>query len=273
MARVHELALTSIILCFASVAYCDEPGKGYGLVHVFQAKPDPNLQAVINQVFPDFPEFDSYLARDVDIASGWVILGEVTTYFTNSGNNGWEGVTMAVLNLFEDDGQLDTEDPTTGMIVPVTVIDSDGDGILEMTASDLNILLVGHNWIGLTPIAEFGVFGQEFQTGSSSSENQETHLINPGGGFGFGTKWAPVSEVFTNERFDAALTVLGYSPQLCCVDLYAWDFDVIRGIQTAGELASLCAIDGDKLVVQAGPVFGLGESPVDAEIRFRSTSR
>jgi hypothetical protein len=175
---------------------------------LWDQQPDPNGQGIIDQVFPDFPEFSSYMVSDV-VFSTDVSIDSVTTYFTNV-NTSWpqNSTGTAILNIFADDGALDTEDPTAGLLV--TADFSVGGNWLELMASGLAIdLLAGTYWIGLTPVLSFDPFGQEFHQQATPNVGAHTQLRNPGGGFAFGTEWVEAGSIGSVADFDAAITIRG----------------------------------------------------------------
>ncbi len=80
-------------------------------------------------------------------------------------------------------------------VTNVTVTDL-GD-VLAVTADlDRYINLgPGNYWVGLTPIAEFEMFGQEFHLHSSEFVGGPTMYRNPGGGFGLGKNWGSADQL------------------------------------------------------------------------------
>jgi len=177
-----------------------------------QSQVQADVNALVDQEFPDFPDFSSYMVMDFQNGVDWNVQS-VTTYFTNQ-TFAWYGVTEARLNLFpfkSDSLPGPGDDPTAGVVVPVTVTDSAFGG-LEVTASGLDIdAPAGTHWIGLTPLAEFAVFGQEFHQAASPLQLDDTAWRNPGGGFGFGTDWQTTAAVATDwvGVYDAAFKIEG----------------------------------------------------------------
>ena len=170
--------------------------------------PNPDDSAFVDQAFADFPDFSTYLVSDVTFGSD-ITIDSITTYFTN-GNLTWPqgGAGTATLNIFADDGALDSEDPASGMSVPVTYnVSATG---IDVVASGLGIALgAGTYWVGLTPELDFGVAGQEFHLGAGPV-GANTAARNPGGGFGLGTDWFEAGPAFGGlDTWDAALTITG----------------------------------------------------------------
>ncbi len=168
----------------------------------------------VDQQFSDFPTFSTYNVSDATFGNA-VTVQSVTTYLTvgATGNN-WAGVTSGILNIFDGNGLVAGDDPTTGGdfgpgAVSVTYTDLGG-GVGALTASGLNInLAAGTYWFGLTADASFATFGQEFHWQSATTIGANTHGRNPGGGFGFpaGTSWFDI--VGASGVEDLAFTIEG----------------------------------------------------------------
>jgi len=171
-----------------------------------------DVNALVDQEFADFPDFSSYMVMDVVVPAGGWNIEEVTTYFTNQ-TFAWYGVTDARLNIFDKTGALPAagDDPTTGTSVGVSVTDSAFGG-LEVVAAGLDIdLAAGEYWIGLTPIADFAAFGQEFHQAVTPVVGEDTAWRNPLGGFGYGTDWQTTAAISTDwvGVYDAAIEIAG----------------------------------------------------------------
>lgn len=189
---------------------------------LYDAPPVGDINSFVDQDFPDVPEFSAYIVDDVEFTAD-VTIGSVTTYFTfDSSGDGtpWPaddaGMPFtAILNIFPDDGTLDTEDPAAGTVVDVTVEDNDddGDGFIQVTACGLSIdLAAGTYWIGMTPTIDFGIYGQEFHPNSAGIVGSEAFIRNPGGGFALptGTAWGAISVNFNppGTPADVSMTIL-----------------------------------------------------------------
>ncbi len=162
--------------------------------------------AFVDQNFPDFPDFSTFLVSDVVFGSG-VIINSITTYYTNA-NNLWpqNAAGTATLNIFADP-LSGGDDPMAGASVVVNFVTS-ADGI-AVTASGLNIALgAGTYWIGLSPELDFGAAGQEFHL-EAAGVGANTQGRNPGGGFGLGLDWFDAGQTFAGINWDGAITIIG----------------------------------------------------------------
>lgn len=178
---------------------------------LWDQQPDGDQAAFVDQDFPDFPEFSTYLLNDVMFGTN-VNISSVTTYFTDQNGLWPTGPAQAVLNIF-DSPLAAGDDPTTGGdfgIASVLVdIMATADGF-SITADSLNIALAaGVYWFGLTPILDFTTYSQEFHRGTIGVQLANTMGRNPGGGFGVGTDWFDAGQTFGGIDWDMALTIEG----------------------------------------------------------------
>ncbi len=177
-----------------------------------QSDYDEGVNAFVDQVFDDFPDFDSYLVNDVDTGGDAWVIDSVMTFFTNGNDWANADVTQGRLNIFPKTGDLPddgADDPGAGQVVDIVIIDL-GD-TMAVLAGGLNIELdPGEYWVGLTPLANFGAFGQEFHRGAPIS-GVDTAWRNPGGGFGLGGDWSTTAPLAPDwiDLFDAAITITG----------------------------------------------------------------
>lgn len=170
--------------------------------------PGPGPDALIDQEFPDLPDFSTYIVSDV-VFDAAVTIDSITTYFTNQ-TNSWPLLPVARLNIFADDGTLDSEDPTAGIVVALE--NTQVGNLLELTTLfGLDIdLPAGTYWIGLTPILAFDPFGQEFHPAAAGMVGEPTHSRNPGGALGVGTDWFVSGQTLGAPNFqDAAIRIEG----------------------------------------------------------------
>ena len=174
--------------------------------------------AFVDQTFPDFPDFDTYLVCDVVVDEpGWNVTG-VTMFFTDPGT--WPmGDNPATLNIFEKTGTLPEpgDDPAAGMQVTAQ-IEPDVFG-LAITAAGLDINLApGEYWIGLTPDVNFGQFGQAFHLETFFPQGDGTAARNPGGAFAIGSDWIDAGTAFGGvPGWDGAIRVNGTEGAGVCI--------------------------------------------------------
>jgi hypothetical protein len=205
MQRVSQWSAILVLLVASSSSNADI---------LWNQAPNATLGALIDQQFSDFPTFSTYMVNDVTFGSN-VTVNSVTTYFTNQNSGTWLGVSQGILNIFDGNGLVAGDDPTTGGdfgpgLIAVSFTDLGG-GILAATASGLNInLAAGTYWFGLTPDAAFGTFAQEFHLDSGSTVGSLSQVRNPGAAFGFGTDWS-ASTVLSATYADGPLLIEGTS--------------------------------------------------------------
>lgn len=173
-----------------------------------QSDYDLAANCYVDQEFPDFPAYSTYQVHDFTTHGLPWRIKAVSTYFT-AGYGDWSGIMEARLNLFPKTGSLprDGDDPTAGTVVGITKTLIDGGATWKITADSLYWDITGGDyWIGLTPIAELGTYGQEFHRVAQTQLLDFTSLRDPGGGFGFGSGWATYRALGYTEG-DGALTV------------------------------------------------------------------
>lgn len=176
---------------------------------------DPFYDSVlVDQSFPDSPDFDAYMVNDVLVGgNGWTV-SSVTTYFSH-GWGDWPDVGHARLNIFKKTGALPNadDDPGSGLRVPVTISVISFGYSLSVNASGLDIdLAPGEYWIGLTPDIEYGLYLQEYHL-PAQILGADTAWRNPGGAFGIGTHWQNLDGIDDTDSWvglaDAAMLVEG----------------------------------------------------------------
>ena len=213
--------ITRRLLCLtAGCALLVAPGAWAQEV-VWDSPVDPNITAFVDQQFPDFPDFSTYLVGHVHFDRDTEIH-DIKTYFTNA-NNAWpQGVLNGVLNIIPQDGLPPNDYDPSSDGVSLTATMAPGANGLEFTASlgGGTTLTAGAYWIGLTPDIDFGVFGQEFHQGTADFE-KNTAGRNPGGGFGVGTDWFEAGPTFGGIDWGLAVTITGKNAKNDC----PWDLD------------------------------------------------
>jgi len=274
---IKRILLIAIFLASFAVARASM-GQGPSVLYDL---PPGGIYRMVNQDFPDFPTYSSYLVNDVVVpAQGWCVDG-IRIYVSNSneaqGFSSWVGaVTVGVLNVFPDDGALDSEDPTLGAPVIVaceeTVIGGD---VLSITTTGLDLELAqGTYWIGLCPEAGFSELNQEFTwgIGEGLSDGASTEFRNPGGAFGLGTGWAPAGTLLIGDDWDMAMQVTGSLGACNAVggSFPPDSFSAFRGVYVSGDLSSLLNSDNIDLCYNPGITLFPSEAPVT--IDFVGTS-
>lgn len=233
----------------------------------------------VNQDFPDFPEFSTVFVNDVVVpAEGWCI-NSVTTYVTNLRELSnetppfWhEGlITQGVLNIIPDADLAATDPVLEGLPVVIAIATTDiGNNVLEVTTSGLNLECPpGTNWVGLTAVAEFATFGQEFTWGIGDGvlDGAASQGRNPGGGFGVGTEWFVVGTTFGKFDWDMALLITGSLGECTGGGTFCpTAFNTFRGILIAGDLDSLCGVDGDTVIYNPGITINDSEASIWPEV-------
>jgi MYXO-CTERM domain-containing protein len=172
---------------------------------------DVNLGAPVDQEFGDFASFSTYDVDDFTTGGQIWNVDTVHTYFTK-GFGGWNNsITQGSLSLFSKSGSL----PGAGDVPPeykVAITLIDGGNYWEVVADTSGIAelqgINGDFWIGLTPRADFGVYGQEFHAQVGAVVGDQSAFRNPGGGFGLGTGWMGC-DVLTGARQDMGFKLDG----------------------------------------------------------------
>jgi len=161
----------------------------------------------IDQEFPDFDSFNSYQVIDVNFTNR-VIICEMTTYFV-ADTIGWTSLIgpQARFNVF-DDPLASSDDPTTGMLVDVTINEIENTtvfgGIVEVTAGSLEKEITAGStvWLGLTPIVEAFALNGGISTRHPTSElflGSSSFFRNPADFAGLGDDWIDFGAFFPCE--------------------------------------------------------------------------
>ncbi len=150
--------------------------------------------SLVDQDFSDFPSFSTYMVDDFSTGGQTWNVSSVDTFFT-VGFGRWDpSITSASLNFYAKTGSMPgAGDSAPEYTVPVTLtnlgsfwqVTGDTTGVAELQGIN------GDFWIGLSPQAAFGTYGQEFHVGFVGNVGDNAAMRNPGGGFGFagGTGW------------------------------------------------------------------------------------
>lgn len=231
--------------------------------------------AFVDQVFTDLGQYSSFIVNDVSTGCAAWNVTQVTTYFTK-GIGAWSPATVTTANLqvYPKTGAL----PAAGELppeytVPINLVDlgtnwaavADTSGIAELQG------ISGDFWIGLTPITAFGVNGQEFHETTVPTVGDVSAWRNPGGGFGLGTAWNPLSLLGTPP--EATILLEGFVTDTW-VDLGGGLASPAWGVIPAATGSGLACPDTrvEVDVVNSGPAFGftnlvVGGSAIDAPFK------
>jgi hypothetical protein len=173
---------------------------------------DPQIPAIVDQVWPDYPLDSTYQVHDVEVgAAGWTIQS-ITTYYTKGYGDWPTGAVEVQLNIFPKNDSLpgDGDDPVNGG--QYTAMISNDSAMTFITLGGLNIsLMEGDYWIGMTPILLYDVYGQEYHIQTETVVGDFSAVRNPGGGFGYGTAWNTYT-LFNYDPGDGAILIEGTSP-------------------------------------------------------------
>lgn len=165
---------------------------------------------LVNQQFPDLPAYSTYLLADVTFGSA-VTIQDITTYVTPF-NGASPGSSLPVaLSLFTKSGALPTAANTPANLgsaynATYTVLNG-SEATIDLAGLNLQVA-AGSYWVGLTPKVGYAASGQTFNYEANVTLGDPSVLINPGGGFGAGTGWAPASKLSPGYG-DAAIKIQG----------------------------------------------------------------
>ena len=182
---------------------------------LWDQQPDTSLTTVINLDVPAPADvFSTYLVNDATFTSN-VNISTVATYITDNTGTYANLITNGVLNIFDGNGLVAGDDPTSGGdfgpgSINVSAVEL-GNNVLAVIASDLNInLAAGTYFFGLAPSLNSASDQQEFHFDSGPAVGSATFARNPGGGFGLpaGTDWFDADGLQPGFS-EAAFTVLG----------------------------------------------------------------
>ncbi len=155
-----------------------------------------SLNATVDQAFPDFPDYSSGMVDDFSTGGSTWRVNRVTTYFTRGVGRWSSDIRTGQLSLFVKAGATPGDSDFVGNLGEVAItLTSMLDGQAWAVSADTSGIpqlqsLNGEFWIGLTPIADFATFGQEFHLLSSLGTVGDASVVrNLGGAFGFGTDW------------------------------------------------------------------------------------
>lgn len=182
-----------------------------------------NQAGYVDQEFSDYPAYSSYLADDFTNTVPWAI----TALFSPGDlwNGGTSLLNASALNwhIYADNGSgLPDGDPSgTGNPPFWSITVTPGDARVTVTngsrglPSDARIDLAapvnlppGTWWLLFYPTMEFSSGGQYGRQVADTSNGAQALFINPGGGFGYGNSWQPLSVIGPTQH-DLAFTIEG----------------------------------------------------------------
>ncbi len=162
-----------------------------------------NINAYVDQEFPDIPSFSSFISDDFVVDQTW----KIDTIFVPGRGFGLfstlMNATALTWRIYEDNNGVPAGDPSGGgdwpiwsLSLPPTdprVTISDGfDGLPSNTLLSLQNpikLPAGHYWLVFYPTMQFSPYGQFGLQPADTSFGHTAQFINPGGGFGYGNAW------------------------------------------------------------------------------------
>ena len=189
-----------------NIALDDNDGNFYGVTTLYTLWNQPASPSspgrFANQDFPDFSDYNTYIADDFVNTETWLITqifvpGELY-------NNGTSLMNASSLHwmIYADDAGFPAGDPSGGGNPPFWS--------LELTPSDIKVdlthgigglsdttltletpveLPAGTWWLIFYPTMNFTPHGQYARISSDTENLEVAKLINPGGAFGYGTGW------------------------------------------------------------------------------------
>jgi N-acetylneuraminic acid mutarotase len=163
-----------------------------------------NQAAYVDQEFPDYPNYSSFLADDFSNSGAWLVN---SIFIPGDGWNGFSSLMKATAltwQIYADNGTGAPDgDPSGGGNPPIwtlTLPPLDPHVLLATGSggklSDVMLnpptpitLPPGDWWLVFYPTMEFNVFGQYGRQPADTTNGYAGQFINPGGGFGYGTDW------------------------------------------------------------------------------------
>ena len=219
---------------------------------------DPDGSAIVHQEISDAQDFSVYVVNDVTFNSE-VEIDSISVFYTDVEGQWSGGVVDAVFNIFLVDG---LGDPTQGTIVPVTVTDLGG--YLEVKTSGLGLILsAGDYYIGLTPIGDSGLVGQEFHLPAFTQEGLPSMYRNIGGLFDLpsGTDWGEADELQLGYP-DASMVIATTSSVPEVEFVPPATFETFRGVALVADIDDLQESDDERARFHPGFTINSSEAPV-----------
>ena len=162
-----------------------------------------NTNAYVNQDFPDYPTYSSFLADDFVNPTGWELERIYIPGDFWSGGSSFTPATGLTFQIYADNAGIPAGDPSGGGIPPVwtlTLPPTDPQLTYSMGSSGYlsNVTLTlsspvnvpaGHWWLVFYPTMSLSGGGQYGRQPADTTNGYTTQFINPGNGFGFGATW------------------------------------------------------------------------------------
>jgi MYXO-CTERM domain-containing protein len=171
---------------------------------------NPIVNNFVDQEFGDFPSFSAYLVDDFKTGGQTWNVTSVSTYFTGYGS--WGGITTGKLQVYTKSGNIPSNGSDIAPEYTVPVVVSNVGGSWEVKADTSGIAelqgINGDYWVGLTPVADFGKFGQNFHLLQDLANGDQTAGRNPGGAFGF-PNWTHPGDVIGGGPYDMSFRLDG----------------------------------------------------------------
>ena len=210
----------------------------------------------VDQVFPDFPAYSSYLADDFTNPVPWTI-SSIQVPGSNSAI-GIASATSLTWSIYADSAALPGGYPGVGAAPYWTLSLPPGDPQVSISGPNVTLNLTtpvsvpaGSWWFEFVPTMSNGVGGQWFWLAASSSNGAVAKFINPGGGFALGTAWQDFT-VLSNPYHDCAFTLSGtvcsypMTITMSALGGTTADWPVAHGSETSrpfrNGVASTCAV-------------------------------
>jgi len=163
-----------------------------------------NVNAYVNQQFPDATTYSSYLADDFVNPAAWnisTIFVPGDTWYSGGTPTNLFCATSLTWQIYADNAGIPAGNPQSGgamwsLTLPPTdpqVSITTGSGG-RLTDASLNLtapigLPAGHWWFVFYPTMSFGTCGQYGRQAADTANGYTGQFINPGGAFGYGSFW------------------------------------------------------------------------------------
>ncbi len=184
-----------------------------------------NLNAYADQDFEaTYDTYDIFIADDFTVpAGGWTIEA---LFFENGTWNAGIDLTCATLlhvQIYADAAGVPDGDPYGGGNPPIwslavaptdaqVTLSTGTDGFLSSVLFTLAVPVsfpAGTYWITYYPEMDFATCGQHGRQVSETTNGGAAMVINPGGGFGFPTTWASMTDSWAITQQDLAMRIEG----------------------------------------------------------------